>query len=279
MEHVHNFRKVKSPKVPKFKPSPPAPPAEPVTDQNKDGITEDATLKTAEKTETTTVAAEMRKEPEGSREQPISESDPTKTEPKVPDIQADPTYDDNIMSETGTNFDESIFYDQSTIDKIEEDKFYYKFDDWENPASSSPVVKGTLDYKAQKYFDELEGVDTTLQNLLIKAEQAEKNIVEEATIESEPIDETKIESELKQNGEYEFPNNAQERVHKEETEIKNSKIKGKTEKCDCEKVRKQMKKRKDTRYNGEEEENWEKDIFKGKNSESEFCDCKWRLLP
>ena len=260
MEHVYNFQKSKSPKVPKFKPSPPSPPEKPEREpdapdsppevQESVGHTPEVTepKETREKTFENanvqdgnvqvqeTFNAEVKNAVEATEKvDAVQEAGDEKIDENIPDIQAEPSQDEIIASETGTNFDESLFYDEETIHKKEEEQFFYKFDDWNKPASSSPMINNALDYRSQKYFDELEGIERTVTNGNIVDDN--QNTLQEHEKENVDKHQPKEESNIRESG------------HKVKEENKDDKKKGKKKKdCDCEKERKKLRGKKDKHY-------------------------------
>ena len=56
----------------------------------------------------------------------------------------------DILSETGTNFDRSLLEDQETRDRKEEEKFFYKFDDWFEASPNQPSPSETTDAGSQR---------------------------------------------------------------------------------------------------------------------------------
>ena len=181
MEHVYNFQKSKSPKVPKFKPSPPSPPEEqepqPQPADSAQEVSEpkpepadssqevpEPKITQEEIFENTDVGdekeqvqetAEICNEEVKKAQEPMIIANSAQEEgdkiidETILDIEAEPIQDEIIASETGTNFDESLFYDEETIHRKEEEQFFYRFDDWNQPASSSPIVDNALDYRSQ----------------------------------------------------------------------------------------------------------------------------------
>ena len=194
-----------------------------------------------------------------SKESVPKDVTPKKGKENIIAIQTESSNEEDIMSETGTNFDESIFYDQATIDMKEEEKFYYKFEDWESPSASSPLATESSDYIAQKYFDNLEGNEVAQEEFIKEENQNEQNTVD---------------------SEHKSHSRAPESTNKQET-TQNEHKKDKTIKCNCEKERKQFKNKKDKHY---DEEQWENVNFKGKQNENlqgvdgQPCNCKWKLL-
>ena len=298
MEHVYNFQKTKSPKVPKFKPSPPSPPEEPEPEQKpadssqevpepeiepadssqevpEPKVTQGETFENTdvgdEKEQVQDTAEISNEEVKNAQERTkivdAPEEDDKIIEENILYIEAEPTQDEIIASETGTNFDESLFYDEETIHRKEEEQFFYRFDDWNQPASSSPIVDNALDYRSQKYFDELEGIERSVTNGNI-VDDSQSNFKDH---EEENVDKhhPKEESKSSENG------------HKIKEESEDDKKTDKKKKgCDCEKERKKLKGKKDKHYDQEEWEERGKYVETYKSSDSsEPCDCKWKLLP
>ena len=299
MEHVYNFQKSKSPKVPKFKPSPPFPPEEPEPEPEpadsaqevsepepepadssqevpEPKITQEETFENTDvgdEKEQVQETAEISNEEVKKAQEPMIIANSAQEEgdkiidETILDIEAEPIQDEIIASETGTNFDESLFYDEETIHRKEEEQFFYRFDDWNQPASSSPIVDNALDYRSQKYFDELEGIDKleTDGNIVDDSQNTFKDDEKENVDKHQPKEDSK----------------SSENGHKIKKESKDDKKKDKKEKgCDCEKERKKLKGKKDKHYGEEEWEERGKYVEKYKSSDSsEPCDCKWKLLP
>ena len=284
MEHVYDFQKKKSPKIPKFKPSPPSPPEvlepEPESADSPAEVPEPKATqeKTFENTGTHDGKKQVQETAEISNGEIKNAEEPLKTidagqeesdeeiDENIVDIQTEPAQDEIIASETGTNFDESLLYDEETIHKKAEEKFFYKFDNWNKPASSSPIVDDALDYRSQKYFDELEGIDRSVTS---------GDIVDDS--------QNTIKDHEKGNVDGQQPNkdsNVHENEYRMKEEIKEEKKTDKKRKsCDCEKERKKLKGKKDKHYDEEEWEESGKYVKTYKSSDSEPCDCKWKLLP
>ena len=298
MEHVYNFQKSKSPKIPKFKPSPPSPPEEPEPEpepaDSSQEVPEPETEpadpsqevpepkvtqeETFENTDVGDEKEQVQDTTEISNEEVKNAQERTKIvdapeegdkiiEENFLDIEAEPTQDEIIASETGTNFDESLFYDEETIHRKEEEQFFYRFDDWNQPASSSPIVDDALDYRSQKYFDEVEGIERSVTdgNIVDDSQSTFRDHKKEIVDKHQPKEESK----------------SSENGQKIKKESKDDKKKDKKEKgCVCEKERKKLKGKKDKHYDEEEWEEHGKYVEKYKSSDSsEPCDCKWKLLP